>query len=105
MIDKDLAAELLAEQVGADVLLILTEVEKVAIRFGKPDQENLGHMSLAEAARYVEEGHFAPGSMLPKWKQPCALSGPPGEEGHHYQSGQGIGSAGRKNRMPHLCIK
>ena len=66
VIDKDLAAELLAEQVGADVLLILTEVEKVAIRFGKPDQKNLGHMSLAEAAQYVEEGHFAPGSMLPK---------------------------------------
>lgn len=66
VIDKDLAAELLAEQVGADVLLILTEVEKVAIRFGKPDQENLTHMSLAEAAQYVEEGHFAPGSMLPK---------------------------------------
>ena len=41
-------------------------MEKVAIRFGKPDQENLGHMSLEEAARDVEEGHFAPGSMLPK---------------------------------------
>ena len=66
VIDKDLAAELLAEQVGADTLLILTEVEKVAIRFGKPDQENLSHMSLAEAAQYVQEGHFAPGSMLPK---------------------------------------
>jgi len=66
VIDKDLAAELLAEQVGADTLLILTEVEKVAIRFGKPDQENLSHMSLAEAVQYVQEGHFAPGSMLPK---------------------------------------
>ena len=66
VIDKDLAAELLAEQVEADMLMILTEVEKVAINFGKPDQENLSHMSLADAARYVEEGHFAPGSMLPK---------------------------------------
>ena len=66
VIDKDFAAELLAEQVEADALLILTEVEKVAIRFGKPDQENLSHLSLAEAARYVEEGHFAAGSMLPK---------------------------------------
>ena len=66
VIDKDYAAELLAEQVEADSLMILTEVEKVAINWGKPNQENLDHMSLAEAARYVEEGHFAPGSMLPK---------------------------------------
>jgi len=66
VIDKDFAAELLAEQVGADALVILTEVEKVAINWGKPNQENLGHMTLAEAQKYVEEGHFAPGSMLPK---------------------------------------
>jgi len=66
VIDKDFAAELLAEQVDADVLMILTEVEQVAIRWGKPDQENLSHLSLTQAAQYVEEGHFAPGSMLPK---------------------------------------
>lgn len=66
VIDKDFAAELLAEQVEADVLMILTEVEKVAINYGKPEQANLSHMTLAEAAKYVEEGHFAPGSMLPK---------------------------------------
>lgn len=66
VIDKDYAAELLAEQVDADVLMILTEVEKVAINWGKPNQESLSHMSLVDAARYVEEGHFAPGSMLPK---------------------------------------
>lgn len=66
VIDKDFAAELLAEQVGADALLILTEVEKVAIRFGQPDQEDLSRLSLAEAARYVEEGQFGVGSMLPK---------------------------------------
>ena len=66
VIDKDFAAELLAEEVGADALLILTEVEKVAIRFGKPDQEDLGHLNLAEAARYAEEGQFGVGSMLPK---------------------------------------
>ncbi|NCC67398.1 MAG: carbamate kinase [Clostridia bacterium] len=66
VIDKDFAAELLAEQVNADILLILTEVEKVAIRFNTPEQENLSHMSLTEAAKYVEEGHFAAGSMLPK---------------------------------------
>ena len=66
VIDKDFAAELLAEQVNADTLMILTEVEKVAINWGKPEQKDLDHMSLSEAARYCEEGHFAPGSMLPK---------------------------------------
>ena len=66
VIDKDFAAELLAEEVGADALLILTEVEKVAIHWGKPDQRDLDHLSLAEAARYVEEGQFGVGSMLPK---------------------------------------
>ncbi len=66
VIDKDFAAELLAEQVDADILMILTEVEKVAINFNTPNQQELSKMTLAEAARYVEEGHFPPGSMLPK---------------------------------------
>ena len=66
VIDKDFAAELLAEQVEADILMILTEVEKVAINWGKPDQQDLGNMSLKEAVQYIEEGQFAPGSMLPK---------------------------------------
>lgn len=66
VIDKDFAAELLAEQVDADVLMILTEVEKVAINFNKPDQQNLSNMNLHDAAKYCEEGQFAPGSMLPK---------------------------------------
>lgn len=66
VIDKDFAAELLAEQVDADMLIILTEVEKVAINFNKPDQKDLSSLSLADAAKYCEEGQFAPGSMLPK---------------------------------------
>lgn len=66
VIDKDFAAELLAEQVDADILMILTEVEKVAINWGKPNQENLDHLSLKSAVQYIEEGQFAPGSMLPK---------------------------------------
>ncbi len=66
VIDKDYAAELLAEEVGADALLILTEVEKAAIRFGQPDQEDLGSLNLADAARYAAEGQFGVGSMLPK---------------------------------------
>lgn len=66
VIDKDFAAELLAEQVNADVLMILTEVEKVAVNWGKPEQKDLDHLSLTEASQYVDEGQFAPGSMLPK---------------------------------------
>ena len=66
VIDKDFAAELLAELVGADALMILTEVETVAINFNKPDQKELTEITLAEAEKYIEEGHFAPGSMLPK---------------------------------------
>lgn len=66
VIDKDFAAELLAEQVEADVLMILTEVEKVAINFNKPDQKNLDNLNLEDAVKYIEEGQFAPGSMPPK---------------------------------------
>ena len=66
VIDKDLAAEKLAEDMDADILMILTEVERVSINFKKPNQEDLSHMTCAEAEKYIEEGHFAPGSMLPK---------------------------------------
>jgi carbamate kinase len=66
VIDKDLAAERLAEDINADILMILTEVEKVSINFKKPDQKDLGSMTVAEAEQYIKEGHFAPGSMLPK---------------------------------------
>ena len=66
VIDKDFAAELLAESIDADVLLILTEVEKVSLNFRKPDQVDLDCLSVAEAEEYIEEGHFATGSMLPK---------------------------------------
>lgn len=66
VIDKDFGAELLAEEVEADVLMILTEVEQVAINFNKPNQENLSNLTLEDAARFIEEGQFAPGSMLPK---------------------------------------
>lgn len=66
VIDKDFAAELLAEQVDADVLMILTEVERVSLNFNTPNQKELSALNLADAARYCEEGHFAEGSMLPK---------------------------------------
>jgi carbamate kinase len=66
VVDKDFTAERLAEDMDADVFLILTQVEKIALNFGKPNQTEVSHMSVAEAAQYIAEGHFAPGSMLPK---------------------------------------
>ena len=66
VIDKDFAAELLAEEVEADILIILTEVERVSLNFNKPDQQDLDHLTLADAAKYIEEGQFPAGSMLPK---------------------------------------
>lgn len=66
VIDKDLAAERLAEDMETDILLILTEVDKISLNFKKPDQQDLSHLTVAEAIKYIEEGHFAPGSMLPK---------------------------------------
>ena len=66
VIDKDFAAELLAEEVKADMLMILTEVEKVAVNFNEPDQRDLSSMTLAEAAKYVDDGQFPAGIMLPK---------------------------------------
>lgn len=66
VIDKDLASEKLAEELDADILVILTAVEKVAINFGKPNQKNLDSMTVRDAEKYIQEGQFAPGSMLPK---------------------------------------
>lgn len=68
VIDKDFASALLAQSIGADLLLISTAVEKVALNFNKPDQVWLDQMTLAEARQYLEEGHFAKGSMAPKMK-------------------------------------
>ncbi len=66
VIDKDFAAELLAEQIDADILLILTAVERISVNYNKPDQMNLVSITAAEAEEYISKGHFAPGSMLPK---------------------------------------
>ena len=67
VVDKDFASSLLARVVNADLFLISTAVEKVAINFGKPDQQWLDHITLAEAKQYLAEGiHFAKGSMAPK---------------------------------------
>lgn len=66
VIDKDLAGEKLAEAVGAEIFLILTDIEKVKINYGTPDQEDIDKMTLVEAKNFLQEGHFLPGSMKPK---------------------------------------
>ena len=66
VIDKDFASELLAENLNADFLIILTAVEKVAVNFGKPEEKWLDDLDTEEARQFIKEGHFAPGSMLPK---------------------------------------
>lgn len=66
VIDKDLASSLLAQAIGADLLLVSTAVERVAIHYGTPEQRDLAGMTVAEAKRYLSQGHFPPGSMGPK---------------------------------------
>lgn len=66
VIDKDRASEKLAQILDCDILFILTAVEKVSINFGKTNQINLDKISVKEVLKYIDQGHFAPGSMLPK---------------------------------------
>ena len=75
VIDKDFASCVLAEQLEADTLIILTAVEKVAVNFGRPDQRWLDDLTLEEARRYLAEGQFAPGSMLPKVEAAVRFAG------------------------------
>ena len=80
VIDKDYASSLLAHSIGADLFLISTAVEKVYLNFNKPDQEPLDVMTVAKAKQYMEEGHFAKGSMLPKIKATIKFLEGGGEE-------------------------
>lgn len=66
VIDKDYASAVIAEQIDADILMILTEVSNIAINFGKPNEKKLRYVTVDELEKYKAEGHFAPGSMLPK---------------------------------------
>ncbi len=66
VIDKDLASALLASQINADKLFILTDVSKVCLNFNTPQEKSLDRISISEAKRYLNEGHFAEGSMAPK---------------------------------------
>jgi carbamate kinase len=71
VIDKDLASALLAREIGADELFILTGVERVALHYGSPEQRSLAEMTVSEARRYLAEGHFPAGSMGPKIDAAC----------------------------------
>ena len=66
VVDKDMSCSRLAVQMKADMLLILTAVDRVCINFNRPDQKALDRMSIGQAQEYIKEGQFAPGSMLPK---------------------------------------
>ena len=79
VIDKDFASAKLAEILDADYLIILTAVEQVAINFGKENEQWLSTLTINESEKYIEEGHFAPGSMLPKVK--AAISFAESKEG------------------------
>ena len=68
VIEKDLAAGKLAEEINADELIILTSVEKVCINLGKPDEVELGEITVDQAKQYMEEGHFGIYNMLPKFR-------------------------------------
>ena len=84
VIDKDFSAAKLAELIGADMLIILTAVEKVAINFGKPDQKWLDTLTIADAEKYIAENQFAKGSMLPKVQASMAFvkSSPNRDDAH-----------------------
>lgn len=71
VIDKDYASALVAEEVGADTLMILTGVPRVSINYGKPDQRELRELTVTDARRYLQEGQFPPGSMGPKIEAAC----------------------------------
>jgi carbamate kinase len=92
VIDKDFTAACLAESINADMLIILTAVEKVAINFGKPEQKWLDSLTVAEAEQYIAENQFAKGSMLPKVQAAIAFV-------------RGAGKAGEKSALITLLAK
>ncbi len=79
VVDKDYASARLAQLVGADKLVILTAVDRVAINWGKPGQKDLEMMTIAQAEQYCAEGQFAPGSMLPKVQAAMSFAATGGE--------------------------
>ena len=93
VIDKDFGSSLLATMIGADMFVISTAVEKVAINYNKPNQEWLDQMTVAEAKAYIAEGHFAKGSMLPKIQAIYPLHGSMAERQALITNPENIGRA------------
>jgi carbamate kinase len=103
VIDKDFASSLLATLINADLLVISTAVEKVALNFGKPDQKSIDKMSLSEAKKYLAEGtHFAKGSMAPKIQAIINFLENGGKEAI-VTSPEHIGAALRGETGTHFC--
>ena len=106
VIDKDFASELLAEQLDADALIILTAVEKVAVNFGKPDQRWLDHLTPEEARRYEAEGQFAPrlhAAQGPGRREVRRVQARP--HGPDHPAGEGQGRHRRQDRHRRLSVK
>jgi acetylglutamate kinase len=95
VIDKDLAGEVLAEVIKADIFLILTDVENVKLNFGKSDEKNIDEMTVEEAELFHEEGYFLPGGMGPKVKA-CIRFLNHGKAGHHHIISKGFRSLKRR---------
>ena len=66
VVDKDHTSSLLGSLIGAEILLILTDVDKVSLNYGKPDQQDLDHITVSMAKKYLKDGHFPSGNMGPK---------------------------------------
>ena len=97
VIDKDLTSALLAKEIGASTLVILTGVERVAINYNRPEQQWLDTVSLAQMKQYYQEGHFAEGSMGPKVLAAMRF-------GDHHLSGKGCRSTAGPYRHHHRCM-
>jgi carbamate kinase len=80
VIDKDAASCLLASELGASTFILSTDVDKVALNFGTPEHVDIDRMNMADCRRYLEEGHFAPGSMRPKIESALKFLQQGGEE-------------------------
>ena len=74
VVDKDFASAQMARLIDADMLVILTAVDEVSINFRKPNEEALSSLTITQAKKYADEGHFAPGSMLPKVLACCLFA-------------------------------
>ena len=106
VIDKDFASGLLGSNINADLYIISTAVEKVALNFGKPDQEWIDSMTAEEAKSYLAQGtHFAKGSMAPKIQAAIDVRGSQRRRSHHHRSQEYHASLGRRDRNAYCGLR